>query len=362
MAKEKEKILIDGILHWEIEEQTIIKHLVLEDYIDIWIKMVAKYNEAAIFDCYGGIGAYLGKNKERYFGSPILICKKIKENKEKHGRVINFYIIEKIQENAENLLKILKRENLDSYCQVINDDFNSVAEELINNKTTKGNLFFIDPFGYKIDFKIIRDIMHLPRTEIILNFMFNSINRWLSVPSVSETLDNMFNCSEWRKFRKLKGPEREEAITNLYTSQCKEISSYVYPFKLRFYDKKRTYYYLYHLTNYSKGLSIMKSSFAKFNEGKVEYLGKPEDQLTIFDLEPDSNEEVYDYIYDIYKDESLSYNSLIAQIIDSTPYRECEVKTVLKQMECEKFITVQRKTSIKDGIQGDDLITFKQRE
>ena len=57
---------------WEYEDQTKMKHKVFADYFDKWVKIVGKYYNLNYFDCYGGCGAYKDKDKNIYYGSPIL--------------------------------------------------------------------------------------------------------------------------------------------------------------------------------------------------------------------------------------------------------------------------------------------------
>ncbi len=344
------------INYWDIEDHTKVKHKTVGDYINIWIKILGKFNDLTIFDCYGGNGIYKDENNIEHDGSPIIILKSIKDNNLKLNRNTKLIIIEKDPTILHNLEKVIIQNNLMDFCELINNDFNAVALSLINNKTTSANLFFIDPFGYSIDFSILKEIMTKSRTEIILNFMFNGINRGISSGKVDSTLDILFNTKQWRKCIELSGSEREEQLVSLYRNKCKEIASFVYPYRISFPDQNRTYYYLFHLTNHYKGASIMKSSFAKYNFGNIEYIGKMKNQTTIFDLL--KKRECADFLYNKYWNSRRTYERIIEECIDESPFLESEIRNSLKKLEKEGKIIVQRIDSLKTGLKGNDLITF----
>ncbi|MFA6759183.1 MAG: three-Cys-motif partner protein TcmP, partial [Bacteroidales bacterium] len=215
---------IKDLRYWKIEDHTKIKHLTVNEYLDKWIKILGDQYTPTIFDCYGGNGLYKDVKDIEHFGSPLLISRRIKENYLNLKRKTNFFVIEKDKKTFDSLSIALKREKLDKYCCLINDDFNVIYDDLLQNKASEANLFFIDPFGYNIDFKILKKIMEKGKSEIILNFMFNSINRYIGVKSVHETIDRLYDCSEWRDFISLAGIERENSIISLYKDQCKNIA------------------------------------------------------------------------------------------------------------------------------------------
>lgn len=354
--KKKDEIIIDGIRYWDIEEQTIIKHQVVQDYIDVWIKILGKYNTLSVFDCYGGNGIYLDSKKTTYFGSPILILNKIEENSNNLGRSTNLVIIEKNKRTFENLNAVIEKEGYKDKCKLKNADFNDIAKEVIIRASSSANLFFIDPFGYDVDFDNIKEIMSLDKTEIILNFMFNGINRGISVQSVDNTSTKLFGCEDWKQFTSMTGRDRENGIVSLYRDQCKKIAQYVFPYRLRFPTKDRSYYYLFHLTNNAKGASIMKTCFAKYNNGRVEYLGKLRNQLSIFDLMKD--QDIEQYLINEFQGQTISFQDIISQIIDSCPFTEPEIRASLKNMKKDGKVSIEQITTIR-GLNGLDSITFK---
>ena len=59
-------------------------------------------------------------------------------------------------------------------------DYRKLINEILDKYSNLApSFFFIDPFGFKIKLKTLKRIMSVKRSEIILNFMFDSINRFM---------------------------------------------------------------------------------------------------------------------------------------------------------------------------------------
>jgi len=346
----------DGLTYWSIEEHTKVKHMVIQDYINIWIKILGSSFDLSIIDCYGGNGVYLDCNDLVHYGSPIIIQKLIKENFSKLNRKAKLYVIEEDLATLENLKYVLETTEGANGITFINNDFNIIAKELISNIKSKAQLYFIDPFGYNIEFDILKEIMKKNHSEIILNFMYNGLNRGVNASKVKDYNDNFFGCQDWAYLSSIT-TNRENEIVNFYKERCKSIAKFVFPYRLSFPTINRTYYYLFHLTNHINGATIMKSSFAKFNNGKVEYLGKEQSQLTLFDFYKD--EEIKEFLLSEFSNVSISYLELLESIISECKYIEPDIKKALKILENENKIAVTRITSKTNrGLSGEDLIQF----
>src|SRR5690554_1032038 len=192
---------------WEYEDQTKIKHYVFQEYIDRWIKIVGSRNSLNYFDCFGGCGAYF-QDGQIYYGSPILAAEKAEENKRSLDRKVNIVIIEKEEENIENLKKIFSYKQLNIDPIFINGEFDKTINNILDNGKLAPTFFFIDPFGFKINYNTLKRVMSVQKSEIFLNFMFTRINQYLSAECIEDTLDNLFGCQEWREIIKLSGSNR----------------------------------------------------------------------------------------------------------------------------------------------------------
>jgi len=229
--------------------------------------------------------------------------------------------------------------------------------------TLAPTFFFVDPFGYSIKMDTIKRIMNVPKSEVLINFMFNFINRSINIPSEADRLNMLFGTSKWEEIRPKTGADREDSIINLYKKQTKMFSNYSYAYKLKFPDQNRTYYYLVHLTNHFKGCNIMKSAFAKHNSGRLEYSGNKGKDLSFFDL-PEYKEDLITNFFrnPSWKNKSLSFDEIIAIIIDDTPFIEKDIRTALKTMIKNGEIIRIPVTSKPNGtgLSKADTIEFKE--
>lgn len=350
---------------WAYEEQTKIKHKVFEDYFDKWVKILGKYNKLNYLDGFGGCGAYQDKEGKVYYGSPVRAAQIINQNKINLGGDVKIVIIDENEENLENIKKIFEYEKISINPILVNDDFDKAINEILDKVNIAPTFFFVDPFGFTIKMSTLKRIMNIKKSEIFLNFMFNGINRFLSVEQNKKIMDDLFGTAEWNLLLKLNGAEKEDKMINLYRSQLKQIAKFVFQYKMEFPDMRRTYYYLFHLTNHYKGVSIMKSSFAKFNYGRVEYRGNRANQLKLCEIENLKIEEIEKFLMDEYVDCKKTYIEIIEENIDKTPYLESEIGNALKELEREDKIYIERfpkltekKQQLRKSIEEADVIYF----
>ena len=347
---------------WDYEMQTKMKHQVLAEYIKSWAKILSSNSTVYYYDCFGGCGIYLDTDGSEKLGSPFLITEIADDLKEKNNKEMVVLVGEPDKQNYDNLKKISSMRPSPSN----NPHFaNQTFEYIIHHSWTKDryrrypSFFFIDPFGFSLKMKDVVDIMRHPQNEILINFMFDYINRFISDDACATKFDDLFGCKDWCRAREMVGEERENFIIGLYRRQLKKVSKYVFPFRMSYPDRDRTYYYLIHAANNLKGCSIMKSAFASQNYGRVEYLGYKQNELTIFDVKEFKVGELEKYLTTRYAGRRLSFNEIVEEIIDETYYLESDIRTTLKSMRCEGKIKTVPVTSKTDrGLGGKDIIIF----
>jgi len=351
---------------WEYKEQTKAKHEVFNDYIDKWIKIVGAYNKLNYIDGFGGIGAYKDKSGKIYYGSPILVAKTIQTITSKLKRSVNILIIDEDKDNLDNIKKIFEHEKINIDPILINSDFDKVINDILDNVQNIAPTFIlVDPFGFKIKMKTIERIMKIDKSEVFLNFMFTRINQFLSAKKIENTLCALFGDCNWQKFKNYRGAKREGGIVECYRKQLKKFAKYVYYFKLEFPSKRKTFYYLFHLTNYFKGCAIMKSSFAKFHYGRIEYRGTRDNQMGLFEVKDIQINNVISYLKDKYKKQQKSFQQILEEQIDETEFLESHFREAIKEMESNKDLSISRippKTKTgrdRKGVDYQDVIIFK---
>ena len=349
---------------WDYEMQTKMKHQVLVEYMRRWSEILSANSSVFYFDCFGGCGAYLDEDGTERFGSPFLITDIADELKEKKGKTMHVLVSEPDKDNYDNLVKIRAVRNSPSGNPRL---ANKTFEDIIHNSTIKEwyrrypSFFFIDPFGFSLKMEDVVDIMLYPKNEILINFMFDYINRFINYESCDAKFDELFGCQDWRQAKKMSGEQRENFIIGLYRRQLKKFSKYVFAFRMSYPDRDRTYYYLIHVANNLKGCSIMKSAFASQNYGRVEYLGYKQNVLTLYDLKEFRVGELEKYLIKQYSGRKMTFNAIVDEIIDETFYLEKDIRDTLKSMRSEGKIKTTKVSSKTDkGLRGDDEIIFDQ--
>jgi three-Cys-motif partner protein len=327
---------------WPYEQQTKIKHFVFQDYFDHWVTIVGKWNDLNYFDCHAGSGAYLEGDKI-YWGSPVLAAETIEKKEADLDRSVNLVLIEEDDEDIENIKRVFLHRKLKTCPLFIRGDFDLSVNRILDNLQgkLKPTFFFVDPFGFKINISTLHRIMQIPQSEILLNFMFTQVNRFL-IDDLEDALNGLFGCPDWKEVREMHGEARERGIIDLYRKQLKKSANFVYPYRISFPDKDRTYYYLFHLTNHVKGCKIMKSSFAKFNYGNVEFSGPKHGVLSLFDNDAFKTEEIGKFLLSRYSGMKKTYDDLLSDLIDETPYLEKQIRAALMDMEKKGLLKISR--------------------
>lgn len=346
----------------QYEEQTRIKHAVLASYLDKWFTILGRYNKLNYIDGFCGMGAYKDSKGAIHFGSPVLGILNYEKIHKPKGKRINFLFIDQDPDKLENVKRILKEKKCETVPHFREGNFDDVINEMLDRVAALAPTFvLIDPFGFKgVRIDTIKRIMERDKTEIVLNFMFTRINEFLGAPNVETILNDYFGPCDWKSLVELHGFDREKALMSLYRNQLKTYAkvSYVYPYPVEFPSARRTYYYLFHLTNYWKGCSIMKSVFAELNYNRLAYLGNRSDQLSFMDTPSFKESDLNGYLVGKYQRKRISYIDLIKAEIDEVPYTESEIKRTLKVMEGRELQVKRITSKTPRGLQEDDLLIF----
>lgn len=347
---------------WLYEDQTKIKHRVLKEYAVIWISKLGAYRNTIFFDCHGGCGAYIDTDGFVYYGSSILVKRVADDIISKFGRTtkVGIYVCEKNRNNYDNYCKVLEDQGLK--ITTFNNDFNEIVDRpsVIKYYNSYPTLFFVDPFGYDLKMSNIGKMMQHSKNELIINFMFDFINRFISEPKKDDHRDEFFGTHEWIGAANLTGKAREEFLINIYKNQLKKVTGakFVYAYRLCYPDRDQTYYYLIHATNHIDGITYMKNSFARVNNGRVEYLGKKQDAISFFDLDYFKSTEFSSYLLEIYHNRKITVKALWEEIVEDVAFTTKDLSNTLAQMVEAKQITVQRISSQRGSYKEDDVITF----
>ena len=115
------------------------------------------------------------------------------------------------------LQRILDQHRGDIKTTALPGSFEENINLILDHLGTVFTFFFIDPTGWSgFAMDNLRPILQRTEGEVMINLMFDPINRFLNFqsPANEESLDRLFGTRKWRSIRGQ--PERESALVNLY--------------------------------------------------------------------------------------------------------------------------------------------------
>jgi len=169
---------------WNIEPHTEAKHEILRKYLDAWLPIMTRWNGRVLYiDGFAGPGEYIGGK----CGSPIIAIKAVLEHKANIKSEIIMNFIEADKRRCEylkqkvNSLKIPSNIKTECICAKFDETLTEIFKYIDEQKARIAPAFvFIDPFGFTgIPFSLIKRIMQNERCEVLINFMYEEINRFI---------------------------------------------------------------------------------------------------------------------------------------------------------------------------------------
>jgi three-Cys-motif partner protein len=258
---------------WPISELAPIKHLILRKYLERWfIRMLPQHERLYVFDCFCGPGKYTGGE----IGSPLIALEALLHcttDPEQQRKVI--FVFRDKRNDRCNLLQRLLYER-----KQLQHDFSSIKYYIeqaifasnfhaqlldlqISNNAFPPAFIFIDPFGFaEIPMSVISGIMRHQHCEVLITFMFEELNRFLtySNKSFQQRLTKLFATEAWKSID-LYG-NREQQITDLYCKQLCRTNQLSQSCLLRLKNSKNiTDYFLIFGTHHHESIKAMGEIF-----------------------------------------------------------------------------------------------------
>ena len=121
---------------------------------------------------------------------------------------------------------------------------------------------FIDPFGVSgTPYSHVVRLLSNPKTEVLINLMYEEANRFLSTPEFKDHLDAFFGSTSWQRLRDIPGSaQRRNATIELFKERLHAAGAkYVQAFEMKNH-RNHTDYFLFFGTQSDKGLEVMKEA------------------------------------------------------------------------------------------------------
>jgi three-Cys-motif partner protein len=331
---------------WKLEPHTGAKHRILRSYLDAWFPILAKDNPRIVYlDGFSGPGRYLGGEP----GSPIVALQSALAHATRLAGEVVFFFIEEDPKRADHLESEIAKLNLppNFKASVERGEFaNSFGETL--DAIEKGGLrlaptfALIDPFGFSgLPYALIKRLLSHAKCEVLITFMVDSINRWLTHPDeeITAHIVETFGSEEAKAVAQ--GANRIDALKDLYFRQLKQIARFVRYFEMCDRDG-RVVYYLFFASNNPLGHLRMKEAMWNVNPlGDFTFSDSTDPYQHVLFAQPPA-EDLADQIVSTFTGRGKVPVSRIETFVnDQTPYLRKHMGEALNRLEAGSRLTVE---------------------
>ncbi|MCX6169358.1 MAG: three-Cys-motif partner protein TcmP [Ignavibacteriales bacterium] len=335
---------------WEIEPHTLAKHKILENYLKAWYPIISKYNDKLNYiDGFSGPGRY-SKGEP---GSPLIVIDVIRNHITEYKKEINILCIEERIDRVEHLNGEIKKIDLPSniHVNVIMGKFHEVIGFLLEkldseNKLLAPTFVFIDPFGFSgIPFSVVRRLLSIPKVEVLITFMVDSINRFIDTYGAGDHINEAFGSDEASRIVSFSA-NRIKDLQNLYQKQLEGLVDFVRYFEMC--DKNdKTIYYLFFASKNKLGHLKMKEAMWKVDaEGDYKF-SDATDQHQVILFRKDNFDLLLQEIKTKFSSQKIDVIEVRKYVQEATPFIDKHLTGALKLGEESSIITVE--TLKKDG-------------
>jgi len=328
---------------WDLEPHTAAKHEILRRYVQAWAPILSQGNfpHLVFVDGFAGPGRY-SKGEE---GSPIIAVKAVIEQPRPIKAKVDFHFIELDKRRSDHLATELAALKLPPNVTTkihggrsFQDTFPEVWKSYAPRPggARPPTFVFIDPFGFKIPFSYVAEVLRAQSCEVLITFMFEEINRFLSQGQQPDNFDGLFGCPDWRQGINIRvSAERLKFLHDLYQRQLKQAAgaSFVRSFAMR-NERNTMDYFLFFATNNELGLKKMKEAMWRVDESGTYTFSDATDpnQAVLFSAEPD-RQLLTRLIVDKFAGLETTPNEIERFVVHDTPFRETHYKKVLQALE-----------------------------
>lgn len=287
---------------WPLEPHTAAKHQMLEQYLKGWFPIMAKYEPKVLYiDGFSGPGRYSGGEP----GSPLIALDVLLNHpmlSRWDGTTFYFAFWDEDSRRSRNLKAELDRyfsarPKLENIVVVVEaTTFSDAADDLYRSigegKRLIPTFAFVDPFGFKgVPMDLICRLLSFEKCELLINFMFESINRWVTAdnePEVHRRLVELFGTDRFQ-MAPAGGRNRQKFLVELYKEELRHRRfKFVRSMEMVSLERHRTVYHLVYGTQHPTGVKVMKRAMWKLDpELGRRFTPQADDVQALFASKPD---------------------------------------------------------------------------
>ncbi len=247
--------------YYKGKEQTYLKHFFLERYLEtVAFHIAYTHQNFEYVDCFSGPWRSID---EEFADTSIRIAldklNYVRDGLAAQHRIANISAIfaEKDPSAFRALESALQQHRRAITTTALAGSFEDNIPAILQHVGTGFAFFFIDPKGWTgFAMDNIRPILQHRPGEVMVNFMYDFINRFINSPDPAneQSLDQFFGTKEWRGIRN--AADREEASVDLYKEQLRATGAYTYVTSTRMLKPlhDRAYFHLIYATRSAKGI------------------------------------------------------------------------------------------------------------
>jgi three-Cys-motif partner protein len=250
---------VKDVTYYRGREQTYLKHFFLEKYLER-VAYVIGYSHPGFVYVDGFSGPWKSTN-ERFEDTSFVIAiqqlRKVRDGLAAAGKTprIRCLFVEKDPISFASL-KEATASVTDLEIHVLNGDFEETIGDVLRFVGNEFSLVFIDPTGwtgFALN-KIAPILKHTPG-EVLINFMFDYVNRFLDANVAPTSFDELMGGPGWAEAIKA-DPRREDTIVAFYETRLLAAGSFKHVTHTRILKpiSDRAYFYLIYGTGHVKGL------------------------------------------------------------------------------------------------------------
>ncbi|MDW7644818.1 MAG: three-Cys-motif partner protein TcmP [Desulfuromonadales bacterium] len=247
-------------------EQAFIKHALLKAYLEKLFMIIGQRQRCICYvDCFSGPWEESAENlMDTSIGISLDIMAKCRKALAAMRNEVKFraLYIEKTRKSYDKLQDFLKQsKELGVETRAIRGEFHNNLNEIIDWCGSKDFVFFfVDPKGYAnvIEPQTLEPLLHRKNSEILINFMYDHINRFVESKSNRNLIVDIFG--EVPVVGGLEPKKREEYLLELYRRRLKSVMSEVGGVPRFAYvsvvdtEKSKTKYEMVYLTRHALGI------------------------------------------------------------------------------------------------------------
>jgi three-Cys-motif partner protein len=343
---------------WDCPPHTRAKLDMLGRYLDGWFPILSSWNGRVLFlDGFAGRGRYNDGSE----GSPLVALRHLLDHQSfarMRDREFVFYFVEANGDNAASLQREVDAfmaarapwpSNVKVY--VINTKFDMTATAMLQHlRDQKASLapsfIFVDPFGYSgLPMDVLADLLAYPHTELFVNFMVGHVQRFITRDGQEHAMRDLFGIDVRSVLKGYTGDaDRIEHLKEVYVRQMHNRIGFDYVQSFAMVNRTGNIgYYLFHGTRHEKGVKLMKHAMWKVDPGGgYTFSDRFAGQNVLFTLEPNLRPLRNELLRHYRGQHNVTVADIERHVLLRTPYLDTHVRNVLRPLEVDRKIRVNR--------------------